>query len=260
VRVASGTFFGKTIRKLDLNGFVIAEAAYAPHLRIERHLHEKSYLSFVLAGGYLERYRNGSRTCRSGTVLYHPIGEAHADVFPGCGARLVSLEIPERHSRCAREIGPRDPLRQVQLGQLMENLHNELETSCVLSLESILFEIAAALTRGADPRTKEPRWYRIAIEVLHDRFAEPLSLTELATEVGIHPVSLARGFHRQHGCTIGEFVRTLRVNFAREELMRTVVPIADVAQRAGFADQSHLCRVFKQRTGMTPSEFRASLS
>jgi AraC family transcriptional regulator len=34
-------------------------------------------------------------------------------------------------------------------------------------------------------------------------------------------------------------------------------PLATIAASAGFADQSHFCRVFKQLVGQTPSQFRA---
>src|SRR5215469_13776359 len=127
MRVASGNFFGRVLRKLNLNGFVVAEATYASALRIERHAHEKPYLSSVLAGGYIEYYRHGSRTCSAGTVLYHPLGEIHEDIFGRSGGHLLSLEIPEKQSRAAQEIQRHDRNRQAQLRWLMKQLHKELE-------------------------------------------------------------------------------------------------------------------------------------
>jgi AraC family transcriptional regulator len=48
-----------------------------------------------------------------------------------------------------------------------------------------------------------------------------------------------------------------RVERAKVLLTRTGTPLPDVACRCGFADQSHLTRVFRQRVGVTPGCFRA---
>jgi AraC family transcriptional regulator len=51
-------------------------------------------------------------------------------------------------------------------------------------------------------------------------------------------------------------VRALRVDFACRELARRDQPLAEIALAAGFADQSHLARCLRKRTGMTPAAFR----
>jgi AraC-like DNA-binding protein len=63
-------------------------------------------------------------------------------------------------------------------------------------------------------------------------------------------------FRRQVGVPIGEYVHRLRVRHASEELCRPGARLADVAVAAGFADQSHMTRVFKHVTGVPPGEFR----
>jgi AraC family transcriptional regulator len=58
---------------------------------------------------------------------------------------------------------------------------------------------------------------------------------------------------------IGDYVQRLRVRWASAELCRPGARLADVAAAAGFADQSHLTRVFKRVTGATPSAFRKGI-
>jgi len=259
VRVRRGSFYGTTLRRLDVSGFSVVEARYAPGLRLERHVHERPFASFVVAGRYVERYGRGHRTCGAGTALYHPVGEVHEDRFDRCGGWVISIELPERLSRAVPNRGTRrDRERDAMLVGRFRELRRELQWGRGLALEAILFEIAALLSAVPAPTSPKPAWYHAAVDVLHDSFAQSLSFTAIAAELGIHPVTLARGFRRYHGCSLGDFVRTLRVNFAREELLRGPAPIAEVAHRAGFADQSHLCRLFKRQTGMTPSEFRAA--
>ena len=90
------------------------------------------------------------------------------------------------------------------------------------------------------------------------RYAEPVSLQSLADEVGIHPSHLARAFRARHGCTMGEFVRRIRIQHARARLRQRGTDLAALAVELGFADQSHFGRVFKRCTGLTPAAYRRS--
>jgi AraC-like DNA-binding protein len=58
------------------------------------------------------------------------------------------------------------------------------------------------------------------------------------------------------GCTVTGYVHRLRIDWARERLERSDMPLADVALDVGFADQAHFTRVFRRVTGSTPSEYR----
>jgi AraC family transcriptional regulator len=101
---------------------------------------------------------------------------------------------------------------------------------------------------------------RRARELLHDRFLETLSLSEIAGHAGVHPVHLARTFRKYYRCSIGEYQRRLRVEHASRQIINSSRSLAAVAVDAGFADQAHFCRVFKNYTGLTPSKFRAQFS
>jgi len=74
----------------------------------------------------------------------------------------------------------------------------------------------------------------------------------------VHPVHLCREFRRHFGCTVGELVRRLRVAHAAQQLTETEVPIQEIADLTGFADQAHFTRIFKTHTGTTPLQYRKS--
>jgi AraC family transcriptional regulator len=93
-------------------------------------------------------------------------------------------------------------------------------------------------------------------ELLRDRFSENLSLAEVAAAVNISADHLARSFRRCHGCTMGEYVRRLRVDFACRRLAASEVPLVELALDAGFTDQSHFTKTFKRHMGVTPAVFR----
>lgn len=89
-----------------------------------------------------------------------------------------------------------------------------------------------------------PAWVSRARELVEARLREPLRLTELAAELGVHPVHLSRTFSRVYGASLSAYVLRRRVERACVALADDDAPLARVAQEAGFADQSHLCRSF----------------
>jgi AraC family transcriptional regulator len=92
--------------------------------------------------------------------------------------------------------------------------------------------------------------------MVEDRFREPLRLADLAREAGVHPAHLSRVFRQRYRESIAERLRRLRTEWAAERLVDSDDPISTIALAAGFADQSHLTRALRARTGMTPSRYR----
>ena len=83
---------------------------------------------------------------------------------------------------------------------------------------------------------------------------------EIAAQVGVHPVQLARAFRKRYRCSVGELQRRLRLEHASRQLVTTHRTLAEIALAAGFSDQAHFCRVFKAHTGLTPARFRTTFA
>ena len=101
-----------------------------------------------------------------------------------------------------------------------------------------------------------PAWLVLAQELVHARFRERLSLSDIAREVGISPSHLAREFRARLGTTVGEYVRRLRIDWVAEQLRRPSTRLSELGIAAGFSDQSHLTREFRRRLGVTPAEWK----
>jgi AraC family transcriptional regulator len=63
-------------------------------------------------------------------------------------------------------------------------------------------------------------------------------------------------FRQFERCTVGDYIREVRIDYARKQMLATNEPLVEIALAAGFADQTHFTRSFKRITGMTPTEFR----
>ena len=128
-----------------------------------------------------------------------------------------------------------------------------------LTVEGLMLEMVAEIGRNSVKYTepKQPRWLKQAREILDENFAGRMTLAEIAESVGVHPVYLAETFRQYYRCTIGEYIRRLRIEFASREISLTNAPLADIGLAAGFSHQAHFSRTFKRLTGMTPAQFRA---
>ncbi|MBV9341492.1 MAG: helix-turn-helix transcriptional regulator [Acidobacteria bacterium] len=126
-------------------------------------------------------------------------------------------------------------------------------------LQALAFELLCELPwKGARaPESHVAPWLRRAREILHDEFPIPFNLSSIAGRVGVHPVHLARSFRRQHGVSMGAYLRRLRVSRATEDLSQGNDSLSRIAAQNGFSDQSHFGRIFKTAKGMTPGEFRS---
>jgi len=127
-----------------------------------------------------------------------------------------------------------------------------------LVIESIALEVLAQSARWERRRAdrRPPLWLGRLQEFLASDLALVPDLSTLAGLAGVHRVHVARAFRDHLGCTVGDFVRRLRVRRACELLTATTIPLSDVAMRAGFFDQSHMTRVVKRFLGVTPAALR----
>ncbi|HJP59676.1 MAG TPA: AraC family transcriptional regulator, partial [Gemmatimonadaceae bacterium] len=98
-----------------------------------------------------------------------------------------------------------------------------------------------------------------AAELIGDFRARVPTLSEVASQVGVHPMHLAKLFQRRYRCSLGEFVRRRRVSWACNELANRDRTISSIAVEAGFADHAHFTRTFRRMTGCTPAWWRAHL-
>jgi transcriptional regulator GlxA family with amidase domain len=85
---------------------------------------------------------------------------------------------------------------------------------------------------------------------------ESITIGRLAGLVGLSRCHFARAFKQSEGMTPHHFLSSCRVRRAQELLVKTDFPLGQVAIAAGFADQSHLSRRFRELVGITPGKYR----
>jgi AraC family transcriptional regulator len=264
-RLEPGSFYGTTKRRCDLGGLTLAETVYPSGHVIPVHEHANAFFCLLIEGCCTQSWAGRTWTARPLTLTIFPAGLAHANRWHDLGGQVLHVELaPPWLERLRGPTAVLDHPADYEGGPLVW-LARRLFAECrcqddvsPLAMEGLVLELLAECSRSPleSSPIRPPRWLDRARELLRDRFFEGLSLGEVAAEVGISADHLARSFRRCHGCTMGEYVRRLRVEFACRRLAASEAPLVEVALEAGFTDQSHFTKTFKRHMGVTPAAFR----
>jgi AraC family transcriptional regulator len=262
--LSPGAYFGNRKRMRRLRDLVLVENAYPPGFSIPRHAHASAFLGLAIEGHYRETYDRRTRDCGPAALVFHPAGEVHSELHGDVVVRIFSIEPSEQLLGVVREHARRlDEPREFRGGPLLRlatRMYRELscdEPLAGLAIEGLALELLAYLGRAGAGRSRAaPAWLRRAHELLHDRFREDLPLAEVAEVAGVHPAHLSRAFRQSYGCTVGDYLRQLRIERACVELQATERPLAEIASALGYSDQSHFTTAFRRQTGVTPRAFR----
>ena len=129
----------------------------------------------------------------------------------------------------------------------------------VLAKHSAAVEFFTALHEALNPgdqALREPHFkLERAADYIREHCTQMLKLEDICEAAQLSPSYLIRAFKQRYGMTPHAFLINQRIQFARERLRRGQL-IADVALEAGFADQAHFQRVFKQHLAATPGQYR----
>lgn len=251
----------------EIAGLWGTETWHPPHFKIPRHAHDLASFYLVLEGSLTEVYNRKQRDIGSCTLVFTPPGEVHRNAFHRAGARCFLVELTQswddRIAAADIKVEGSFDTANGEFTRLATSVYKEFrfaDKASALSVEGLVLEMLASLHRRSDNVSEAypPSWLRAARDLLHDRFSETITLTEIAEEVGVHPARLARSFRRRYHCSLGEHQRRLRVEHASRQLVATKCPLQEIALAAGFADQAHFSRVFRKLTGLTPAKFRAT--
>ncbi|TXH65465.1 MAG: AraC family transcriptional regulator [Lysobacteraceae bacterium] len=113
---------------------------------------------------------------------------------------------------------------------------------------------------AAPGRTRPGRERRLdaLLAWVRNRLHGPLDIKAAAAILHVSPGAFSRSFQRLAGKPFTAYVNDLRIAEACLQLKRTDRPIAEVAQRCGFATLSHFNRQFRLRAGVAPRAYRRS--
>ncbi|MGB3300620.1 MAG: AraC family transcriptional regulator [Phormidesmis sp.] len=171
------------------------------------------------------------------------------------------------------ELMPQFSIDDPVIGQLAIALKTEIQTGCLsgrLYGESLGTAIAARLAGNyalSKPLLKfkasslSPSQLARVIDYMKANLAQDLSILDLATLAGMSKAHFSRGFKQSIGTAPYQYLMQQRVERAKQllkqpALKQQTLSISDIALECGFANQTHLTKVFRQMTGTTPKAYQ----
>ena len=148
------------------------------------------------------------------------------------------------------------------------NVYLSIENDRVLQdLMAILDELGSFSTRPfllvrqllanhAFSDYQRPSWYDDVRTFLDRNYLEPSLPVRIANETGLHRTHFARQFFRAFGCSVQEYTRVQRLDYAARLIRKDKLPLSAIAHECRFSDQSHLTRSFKRYFGQTPGAYK----
>jgi AraC-like DNA-binding protein len=257
------------------SGVELLHARFVRHA-FARHAHDYFVVSVVERGVQRFRHERDTHTTPPlGIIVLNP-GEAHtgegatpagflyraiypsaeffaaiAGEFDGFGGRIPAFASPR--------------IDDEALARLLVETHRLLigGTSALHGEERLLTTLLALVARHADRRGtarragQEPAAVRRVRAYIDAHFDRDPTLSELAALAGLSPYHLARVFRAEVGLPPHAYLESLRIREA-QRLIRAGTPLAKIAYRVGFADQSHFTHRFRRLVGVTPGRFASS--
>lgn len=200
-----------------------------------------------------------------------------------CGLMACNDARGRQVLNCCREVGVAVPDEVAVIGVDKDEIFCELSdlplSSVILNTQQIGFEAAALLARlmagenveslstlvkpigviarqSTDVLAIDDRHIAAALRQIRERACDGLNVEELLRSVPLSRSVLERRFAQLLGKSPKEEILRVRLDRVRRLLSESELPIAEVAQKAGFEHPEYMSRLFKKKLGTTPGEFR----
>lgn len=240
-----------------------------------RHSHEHFSIGAITAGRSTYLHEQSSFEVTAGTVVLMNPGDVHAcnpiEDQPwsyrmlyvetpwlidlqhqlGFAADLDFRRFSSTHSTDIELFKGLNQLYEVLVDEQASTLHKHSTAVAFFSDVQIRLNPAEVEVEVAEPNFKLER----AAEYIREHCTLALKLEDICGAAQLSASYLIRAFKLRYGMTPHAYLVNRRIQFARQQLRQGRL-IADVALEAGFADQAHFQRAFKQHLAATPGQYR----
>jgi len=249
-------------------------------------LHRHSVLEIIMPeeNTYNVKASGNCYVLKPWEIFFIPPGVTHELTPPPKGSRFIYLMDISRFtslrsfssimsilSQPLRITPETAPTLHGQLKEILLQINNEY-FSCNdysdLYIPSQLLEMFVLMGRSEElPREEEKNsaaagrkeymeLFNNSLRYVDEHFNEKLSLDDMSTRTGFSKFHFSRLFKKYTGYNFSDYLCARRVNEARMLLLVRETSVTDVAISSGFSSISTFNRVFKQQTGLSPSEYR----
>jgi AraC family transcriptional regulator len=231
------------------------------------HVHVHASITLLLQGSYEEMYPSGRETavCHAPSVVVKSPGRSHRERVGPEGAHVLTISVRKPLWDAWLESDERvEESVHVQSGEgllIADRILSEFKDpgpGSELIVTGLLGQlVGSCVSAVASNRSAHPYpWLDDVLEFASKEFRSHLTVKSLAERAGVHPDYLSRRFRGHYGLSLVRYIRQLRLRWASDQLQNSDQALARITREAGFSDQSHFTRSFKQAFGITPGQYR----
>ncbi|MBZ9604601.1 AraC family transcriptional regulator [Phyllobacterium chamaecytisi] len=257
----------------EVAGIEVVEAA--TNHAFPRHSHEQYGIGVIHQGAQKSYSGRGQVEAGPGDIITVNPGEVHDGMPIGDAGRswrmlyfdpaVISEAIDDMNEGA---IKTREFIRPVMSDANVANVFQRLfsimttANSPELQREELLLQLLPTIIRERNEQDGSIRAFAAihrARNLIDDEPTIPVTLADLARTSGLSRFQVLRGFVNATGFTPHAYLMQRRIDLARR-LIANGSPLADAAATSGFADQSHMTRLFVRKYGLSPGAYAAAFA
>ena len=252
------------------------------------HWHDDLQFIYVLEGLVCVKTLEEEEILSAGEGIFTNKGVIHYSTGRSNPCRYILFRFPERFlyfypgspaEKLTRQVTERSDISLVPLFSSVEwcneallllqklaDLEEKKETDPQYEYDvmTILAELWQIILRHVDvgeAESEDPVSIRMRrfLEYIEQNLDQDISLDEMAASAGVSKTEALRCFHKTLQTTPYSYVMEVRLSKAADLLAQTGLSVGEIASRTGFNQQSYFGKRFKEKTGMTPLEYRRKM-
>ncbi len=259
MKLGQSEYTGFTSEKYDFDSYLLSIVNFQNSAPEDWHYHENTHLSLVLQGGSKESRKREDIQLTPGKIIFYNEGELHSNRYTSFPSKHLIVELKkgfhETNSLNTKYFS-KSSTANIDVYLNLLNIYNELCLDDIYSSETINFSFNQLL-QSDKKSSYVPIWMNHLREIIEDRWDEFIPLKDLAAIFNVHPVTISKYFKKYYKCTLGDYMRKIKVEKAVFFLLNTNMSISEISDVCGFTDQSHMIKVFKLYIGFLPNHFRS---
>ncbi len=216
-------------------------------------------LSYRIEGENLLYDGDSTIVCNGGSLTFVPAKKAYVHQVLTTSQQIIVLFTAKECIGTAIENFTL-PLRS-EIERLFFSLYNQWERRQIkndLHCMSIFYYILVEISKNINQKEHvKDRLIRDSLIYMHKNYRNSnFNMKEFYEQIYISPAYFRRVFKRVYKISPIEYLKTLRINYAKQLLEDGFHTIADIAELSGFANSTYFSHEFKRSTGHTPSQYR----
>lgn len=249
--------------KLQIAHLVRVEEVHLPQIRCNEKKRPVDSFAFLFSGRMEYSMRDGrTYTLSAGDIHYLPLHCGYTLSVAAEGAHYIVCDFV-----CTSPAPRRGTYFTAQNPQIYEKLFRELSQRFaspapdrMAASLSVLFQIYAQLVRDHHPSyisgSAKQKILESQTYILQNLASADLSVKTLAAQAQMSQGHFRRLFHAVLGISPAKYITAARIAKAKSLLGLSEMRLEDIAAQTGFSSTAYFCAVFKETTGLTPTQYR----